>query len=322
MRVLILLLSLSIYSGAQIGAPQVPVTGNIGSGGVFPLLNNGLLVFSFDADRTMQYPEMSAAYIVAASSVPLTTTRKLIAPLATGFMFTITNATMGGQPIQIIGTTGGGVTIANSQTVTVVCNGFGYLIAEDFPASGVAVSTGVGGPWTTSLQVGAGANNLVQLNGSGALPAVSGENLTSLNGANLQNGSVANAALANSGININSTNCVLGIPCSIATGGLPSRTCNANGCYMQGADGTLIEWVSKTCPTTTCFFTLPLPLTSPSSSAAACSLFVLTQPNVITEVFLNSTTQFEVEGVGVVEVGGSGSAYTGGGIYNCIIIGF
>jgi hypothetical protein len=47
-----------------------------------------------------------------------------------------------------------------------------------YPGVGVAVSTGAA--WTTSLQVGTSANNLVQLNGSAQLPAVSGVNLTAL----------------------------------------------------------------------------------------------------------------------------------------------
>ncbi len=47
-----------------------------------------------------------------------------------------------------------------------------------YPSAGVPLSTG--SAWGTSYTVGANANNLVQLNSSGALPAVSGVNLTAL----------------------------------------------------------------------------------------------------------------------------------------------
>jgi hypothetical protein len=49
---------------------------------------------------------------------------------------------------------------------------------QALPAAGVPLSTGTG--YTTSLTVGTAANNLVQLNSSGQLPAVSGANLTNL----------------------------------------------------------------------------------------------------------------------------------------------
>lgn len=49
-----------------------------------------------------------------------------------------------------------------------------------FPAVGVAKSTG--SAWDTSYTVGTGNNNLVQLNGSAQLPAVSGALLTNLPG--------------------------------------------------------------------------------------------------------------------------------------------
>jgi len=50
-----------------------------------------------------------------------------------------------------------------------------------YPAAGVAVSPGTGGPWSASLTVGIAANNLVQLDAYNRLPAVSGANLTGLN---------------------------------------------------------------------------------------------------------------------------------------------
>ena len=49
-----------------------------------------------------------------------------------------------------------------------------------YPGAGVAASTG--SAWTTSYTVGTAAGNLVQLNASGQLPAVSGALLTNLPG--------------------------------------------------------------------------------------------------------------------------------------------
>lgn len=53
---------------------------------------------------------------------------------------------------------------------------------------------------TNPLIAGTSANNLVQLNGSGNLPAVNGSALTSLNASNISSGTLATARLANSGV--------------------------------------------------------------------------------------------------------------------------
>jgi len=129
MKNIVKFLILAIYSTAlcQIPAPQVPVTGNIGSGGAFPLLNSGTLIFAADANRNMAYPEMSAAFLKVTSSVPLTAQRNLIAPLANGYTFTVENLTTGGQSIQVIGPTGTGIVIANGSTMTVYCDGTNYI---------------------------------------------------------------------------------------------------------------------------------------------------------------------------------------------------
>lgn len=205
----------------QVPAPQVYFSAPIGPSGIFPAFNAGTVVFALDADYTMSYPDMSAFFIKATSSVSLTTTRKLIAPLTIGFVFTIENATTGGQSIEVIGSTGTGVTIPNGQAVQVVADGTNYVSAGTtsgmvYPPAGVANSTG--SAWGTSYQVGTSANNLVQLNSSAALPAVNGANLTSLNGANLQASSVANAALANNSMTINGTSCTLGGSCTPSGG--------------------------------------------------------------------------------------------------------
>lgn len=76
-----------------------------------------------------------------------------------------------------------------------------------YPAAGVAVSTG--SAWTTPLQVGIAANNLVQLNGSAALPVLSAANLINITAAALTGtasinttGSAASATTAGSATNV------------------------------------------------------------------------------------------------------------------------
>jgi hypothetical protein len=112
---------------AQIPAPQINLTGNIGCQG-FPCTNSGTLIFASDANHTMTAQESSAFNIKVTSSVSLTATRNLISP-AGRFAFTIENATTGGQAIQIIGPSGTGVTIANGVTVSVWNDGTNYVQA-------------------------------------------------------------------------------------------------------------------------------------------------------------------------------------------------
>ena len=148
-RLLIALICATLPAIAQIPSPQINLTGNIGCVG-FPCLNSGTLIMSADADRTMTALETSAFYLKVTSSVPLTATRNLIAPLG-NFPFTIENATTGGQAIQIIGTTGTGVTIPNGQTVAVWNDGTNF----------VQIGSAGGG-------IPGGSNTDVQYNNSGA----------------------------------------------------------------------------------------------------------------------------------------------------------
>lgn len=114
---------------AQIPAAQVPLTGTAGAGGNFPLLLTGDLVLAADADHTLTYPE-TAAYsfsVKTAQGLSLTAPRRLIAPLIRG-VYTIANATAGGQAVQIIGTTGTGVSIANGTTGVVYSDGTNYTL--------------------------------------------------------------------------------------------------------------------------------------------------------------------------------------------------
>ena len=115
----------SIAVSAQVPAPQINLTGNIGCQG-FPCVNTGTLIMATDANRTMTAQETSAPYIKVTSSVSLTATRNLVAPSG-NFPFTIENATTGAQSIQIIGPTGTGVLIANGTTVSVWYDGANYV---------------------------------------------------------------------------------------------------------------------------------------------------------------------------------------------------
>lgn len=126
--ILALLLGAAI-SHAQIPNPPTYFSAPLGLSSNAPFQNSGTLIFSSDANRTMVYPEMTAAVIKVTSSVSLTATRNLVAPLALGFNFVIENATTGGQSIQIIGTTGTGVTIANGAAAHVVSDGTNYVNA-------------------------------------------------------------------------------------------------------------------------------------------------------------------------------------------------
>jgi hypothetical protein len=108
-----------------------------------------------------------------------------------------------------------GVCVAPSGTLTVVWDtsgnascavggGGGGMV---YPGAGVANSTGAA--WGTSYTVGTGANNLVQLNGSSQLPAVSAALLTAF--PTLNQSTSGNAATA-------TAMAALGTPCSAGQG--------------------------------------------------------------------------------------------------------
>lgn len=140
------LLFCSFSAQAQIQAPQIGLSGNIGCVG-FPCVNTGTLIFSSDANHTMTVQETSAFYLRVTSSVTLTATRNLIAPSGR-FPFTIENATTGGQSIQIIGQSGLGVTIPNGATVSTWNDSANFVQIGGFSltttgSSGAAVLNGV-----------------------------------------------------------------------------------------------------------------------------------------------------------------------------------
>jgi hypothetical protein len=119
-------------------APQVPVTGNVGAGGVFPILNAGAVNFSADSNHTMVYPEMSGVVINMTSSVTLTAAHAMIAPLALGFWFIVYNNTTGGQNINVAGVTGAAASVApDGLPHLVVCDGANYALNQSAPTAGI-----------------------------------------------------------------------------------------------------------------------------------------------------------------------------------------
>jgi hypothetical protein len=242
-RLIALLFALGIPALALAQAPQVPVTGGLGAGGNFPLISSPGLVFTSDAAHTMIYPETSGSsgVIVVTSSVPLTAARNVLVPLTKGFQWTVFNETTGGQTVNFCGATGMCAAVPNDGLPHLVsCDGANYASLASgavYPGSGVPLSTGLA--WGTSYQVGTGANNLVQLNSSAALPAVSGANLSALNGASLQTATVANAALANSATTVNGQTCTLGGSCTVSGGGGYSLggTLNNSDCAIESGTG-------------------------------------------------------------------------------------
>jgi len=105
----------------QIPAPQINLTGNIGCQG-FPCLNSGTLSLTTDANHTMTAQETSAFSFKVTSTVSLTATRNLIFPSGKFPLGCVENATIGGQAIQVIGTSGTGVPIPNGSAICGIWN--------------------------------------------------------------------------------------------------------------------------------------------------------------------------------------------------------
>lgn len=169
-------------SAAQVPFPQVPITGNIGAGGVFPLLNSGTLVFSSDANRNMAYPETSAAVIKLTSSLVLTAPRSLIAPLGLGFSFVFFNDTNGAQPINICGPSGGCATVPNDgQPHVVSTDGTNYYTPpSQTGVSSIAIATANG---LQGLSSGGASPTLsIGPDGTHCIPTNTGSTSTYLNG--------------------------------------------------------------------------------------------------------------------------------------------
>ncbi len=120
-------------------APQIPLTGNVGAGGLFSFRNAAPLVMPSDANTTLSYPTTSAGFVKVTSSVTLTAQRNVIEPFLSNAQC-FENATTGGQSIQVIGTTGTGVVIANGSYQCVQGDLTNYVSAGAGSGSGVVLS--------------------------------------------------------------------------------------------------------------------------------------------------------------------------------------
>ncbi len=231
---LFFLLSLAITAKAQIPSAGIPLSANVASGGNFPLQLSGTVIFSSDANRNLVYPETAAMSFKITSSVSLTATRNLIAPLTIGYQYTIENATTGGQSVQIIGSSGTGITIPNGSTLTVWCDGTNYVLSGG-GVTGTSLTSGhlVYGIGASGIAVDSGTTT----NGSGSL---SSGNLTLSGNLSVQIGTINfgfpdNTCLqsGNFGV-VNPTSGPCGIVGGLSTNGTP----NINQEDLNLAQGT------------------------------------------------------------------------------------
>ncbi len=160
MRLLKYALVVALFPVLWAQSPQIPVTGTLGAGGVFPLVNSPSVVFATDANHAMTYPEMSGSsgFLRVTSSVSLTATRNLIAPMIVGFNWAIENATTGGHSIQVIGATGTGVTIPSGSTMPVYFDSINYVTT---PAASGGTVLGVTG--TAPVASSGGTNPVISM---------------------------------------------------------------------------------------------------------------------------------------------------------------
>src|SRR5271154_4394582 len=105
---------------------DIQLGGSVGTTGT-AILGRVTVTYPSDADYTLLVSEYTNQFLNVTSSVSLTATRNLIVPVVEGVTYIIQNNTSGGQSIQVIGTTGTGITIMNGSTVSVVCDGTNYL---------------------------------------------------------------------------------------------------------------------------------------------------------------------------------------------------
>lgn len=91
-------------------------------------------------------------------------------------------------------------------------------ITRIIAGTGLTTPDGTTGDVTLNVDVGTTANKIVQLNGSAALPAVSGANLTALNASNLASGTVPDGLLS---ANVSKLGGDIGLASSEVSGTLP-----------------------------------------------------------------------------------------------------
>ena len=153
---------------------------------------------------------------------------------------TASNSVLGGVKV------GTGLSIDGSGVLS--ATGGGSMV---YPGAGVPQSTGAG--WGSSLAVGVLANNLIQLNGSAQLPAVSGALLTALNASALGSGTVPTARLGSG--TANNTTYLRGD----GTWATPSGGSGGGAVYPIDFDGTEVGGTKTVTAATHNLGTSPVP---------------------------------------------------------------
>lgn len=99
-----------------------------------------------------------------------------------------------------------------------------------------------------------------------------------------------------------------------------SRTCNASGCYRVESDGTIEQWGTHFCASTSCGIVFPTTFTTTANLSFTATINY-SAGNVTTVGSSVTTSGATATSNGVVDTGGGGSAYTGGGTYHWFAIG-
>jgi hypothetical protein len=220
---------------AQSG-PQIPLGGSLGVPGSAPTLCGVLVNMTSDGNYTLTPQQYACNSLYIVSSATLTATRVIFGPANYGQQFTITNATTGGQALQINVVGGGGnpVTIPNGQTV-IVNNGNsgGYTLAS---GGGGGTSNPLGAVWQVSQFPG----NSFDAQLSACLGVLNGTTGGTCDGRNY----AGDIALENN-IVLNVPNSHIYLPCALIIASayqviVPSNIRNVyvEGCAFQGGSSS------------------------------------------------------------------------------------
>jgi hypothetical protein len=272
LRWLLFALLVPVAASAQILAPQINLSGNIGCQG-FPCVNTGTLVFTSDANHAMTVTETSAFNIKVTSSVSLTATRNLVAPTGR-FPFTIENATTGGQSIQIIGASGTGVTIPNGATVAVWNDGTNYVQIGITGSGTVTNFAAPSGSWPYWL-----------------VPMVT--NSTSTPSLTVSASAIPTGALAFPSTTVNGQTCTLGSTCTIPGFHTSTRiTLGSISLAPQQSEGygvSIIAGYTSATPFTCSFVGVNTDFPNPTT-LISCTVVYRTDDSSIVVLVNNSST--------------------------------
>lgn len=86
-------------------------------------LGRAAVSYPADADYTLPQSVYENGWLDVGSGTSLGSTRKLIVPITDGLVWAVSNNATGAQSIQVIGTTGTGITIATGKTAMVGSDG-------------------------------------------------------------------------------------------------------------------------------------------------------------------------------------------------------